>query len=281
MNSIFTYSDFREYIRAAVKEKRYKNPRYSYRCAASRIGIRSGTLTRILNGSRHVGPELLPKLIDYLGLKRREAEYFSLLIGFDSIKDENRRRQCYRDLLRMRSERNTLIPEENHQFFEQWYHVALFELMRIVKKGDDPARLSSLFIPPLSESKIRKAMEVLRRLGYIRQDSEKGTLTTEPFLTTGDTWESVAIHAFQVAVSELAAKALDTIPKEERDFSTLTMALSAEAFEKVREVVKRARAEIAVIERECSDPQRVYQINFQCFPLTFRPDGEQKGGRND
>ena len=281
MNSIFTYFDFREYIRDAVKSKRKKNPRYSFRCAANRIGIPSGTLTRILNGSRHVGSELLPKLIAYLGLKRREAEYFSLLVAFESIKDENRRRQCYRDLLKMRSERSAVVPEEKHQFFEKWYHSALFELMRIVKKGDDPARLSSLFIPPLSESKARKALEVLQRLGYIKQDPEKGTFSTEPFLTTGDTWESVAIHAFQVAVSDLAVQALDTIPKEERDFSTLTMALSPEAFEKVREVVKNARADIAAIERACSDPKRVYQINFQCFPLTKRPGGEKEEDRND
>ena len=56
------------------------------------------------------------------------------------------------------------------------------------------------------------------------------------------------------------------------------MALSPEAFDKVREVVKNARAEIAAIERECRDPQRVYQINFQCFPLTKRPGGKEEAG---
>lgn len=268
MNSIFIYSEYREYIKDAINEKRGKNPRYSYRCAAERIGTSSGTLSRIINGSRHLGTSLLPKMVLYLGLKRREAQYFTLLVNFELISDDSKKRQCYQDILRMRTERNILVPEDNHQFFEQWYYVALFELLRIVKDTSNPAAIGSMLMPPLSEAKTRKAIEVLKRIGYVRQESDDPNCTTEPFLTTGDSWESVAIHSFQVAMSNLAAKALDTVPKEDRDISTLTMALSKDAFKRIREVVKNARAEITAIERECSNPQRVYQINMQCFPLT-------------
>ncbi|MBN1759839.1 MAG: TIGR02147 family protein [Chitinispirillaceae bacterium] len=279
MDSIFTYSSYREYIRDAIEEKRRKNPRFSFRCAAGRIGTGSGTLSRILNNKRHLGASLLPRLISFLGLKRREAEYFSLLVNFELLADETKKRQCYRDILRMRTGRTTTIPEENHQFFEQWYHVALFELLRIVKSTSDSTALGSMLMPPISGPKARKAIEVLTRIGYIRQTEDESSCTTEPFLTTGDTWESVAIHSFQVAMSHLATKALDTVPKEERDFSTLTMALSNEAFRKVREVVKNARDEIAAIERECRNPERVFQINLQCFPLT--QDNPEKGTPHD
>ncbi|MBN1759215.1 MAG: TIGR02147 family protein [Chitinispirillaceae bacterium] len=279
MDSIFTYSSYREYIRDAIEEKRRKNTRYSFRSAANRIGTSSGTLSRILNGTRHLGPSLLPKMISFLGLKRREAEYFSLLVHFELLNDESKKRQCYRDILRMRTGCNTTVPEENHQFFEQWYHVALFELLRIVKDSSDTTALGSMLMPPITGPKARKAVELLKKIGYIRQEEDASACTTEPFLTTGDTWESVAIHSFQVTMSQLAAKALDTVPKEERDFSTLTMALSQEAFEKVRDVVKNARAEIAAIERESSDPERVYQINMQCFPLT--QDIAKKDERHD
>jgi uncharacterized protein (TIGR02147 family) len=276
MNSIFTYSSYREYIKDAIDEKRAKNPRYSYRCAAERIGTSSGTLSRILNGSRHLGASLLPKMVSYLGLKRREAEYFSLLVNFELLSDETKKRQCYHEILRMRTERSTMVPEENHQFFEQWYYVALFELLRIVRDSSDHATLGSMLMPPISGPKARKAIEVLKRIGYIRQEDGESSCTIEPFLTTGDTWESIAIHSFQVAMSQLAAKALDNVPKEERDFSTLTMALSKDAFEKVREVVKNARAEIAAIERECRNPERVFQINLQCFPLTRENRNEEE-----
>ncbi len=269
MESIFTYTDYRCYIKDAIEEKRKKNPQYSCRCAANRIGISSGSLVRILNGTRHAGSGLMCKLIAFLGLKKREAEYFTLIAGFESIKDENKRRACYQKILKIRAESNKSVPQENYRFFEQWYHVALYELLRTGAYAGDKAAFGALLIPQVSESKTRKALELLKRLGYVSESMEDGTArAAHPFLTTGDSWESAAIHAFQVAMSNLGVRALDALPKEERDFSTLTMALSKEAFGKVRDVVKKARMEISSIERDCTDPERVYQINFQCFPLS-------------
>ena len=278
MENIFTYSDYRRLIKDAIEGKRKKNPQYSYRCAASRMGMSSGSLARILNGTRHPGSGLMRKLTLYLGLKKREAEYFSLLAGFESIKDEGARRACYQKILKMRAERHKPIPHENYRFFEQWYNVALFELLRTGKYSADSAALGASLIPPVSESKTRKALDLLKRLGYIRQSADGTTSAAQPFLTTGDTWESVAIHAFQAAMSDLGSRALDALPKEERDFSTLTMALSKEAFDKVRDVVKKARLEISAIERDCAKPDRVYQINVQCFPLSIDKEKERRHG---
>jgi uncharacterized protein (TIGR02147 family) len=275
MKSIFTYSDYRGYIKDAIEEKRQKNPQYSFRCAANRMGVSSGSLARVLNGTRHAGSELMLKLIGYLGLKKREAEYFSLIVGFESIKDENKRRESYQKILKMRTARNKLIPQEQYRFFEKWYHVALFELLRTGTFSGDNAALGAMLIPPISESKTRKAIELLKQLGYIQESNDGVTQATHPFLTTGDAWESVAIHAFQLAMSNLGTQSLDRIPKEERDISTLTMALSKEAFDKVRDVVKKARMEISAIERNCTFPERVYQINMQCFPLSTKKTKER------
>ncbi len=285
MNSIYTYSDYRGYIKDAIEEKRKKNPRYSYRAAAKRIGISSGSLARILNGTRHAGCGLLRKLIVFLGLKKREAEYLSLIAGFESIKDENKRRACYREILKMRArraeraERSKPVPREHYRFFEQWYHVALFELLRTGKYTGDNAAFGAMLVPPVSESKTRKALDLLKRLGYVHQSGDGATRATQPFLTTGDSWESAAIHAFQAAMSNLGVRALDTMRKEERDYSTLTMTLSKDAFEKVRAIVKKARMEISAVERDCAAPDRVYQVNFQCFPLSI--DNERERHHDD
>ena len=273
MRRVYAYNDYRDFLRDVIEEKRKKNPNYSYRAIAAHLGISSGTLSRILNGTRHLGSRLLPKLITFAGLKKRETEYFTLLVRFESAKEPIRKQEFYERIGRMRMRHATVVPKENHQFFEQWYNVALFELLRIVKNPDDFTSISSLFIPPLSEPKIRKALTMLKKLGYVTFD-KKHEAHTEPFLTTGDTWESVAIHTFQKAMASIGMQALDAIPKEERDFSTLTMALSEESFKRIRDVVKKAREEISEIERSCKEPQQVYQINLQCFPLTRTPENK-------
>lgn len=268
MASIFLYSDYREYIKDVLEEKRKKNPAFSYRCAASRIGMSSGSFTRIINGTRRLGSHLLPKLVDFLKLKRREAEYFSLLVKFDTLTDDGERYNCFKEISKLRSECNSIIPEQGYKIFEEWYYIVLHELLRIIPDTRDYQKLGSLILPAISETKVRKAIQLLESCGYIKIDEQGRAKPGKTFLTTGDTWNGMAIHAFQAAMSEMAVKALNNTPKEERDFSTLTVPLSENAFEKVREVIRKARQEIAAIEKECESPDRVYQINFQCFPLS-------------
>ncbi|NLE02050.1 MAG: DUF4423 domain-containing protein, partial [Fibrobacter sp.] len=44
--------------------------------------------------------------------------------------------------------------------------------------------------------------------------------------------------------------------------------LSIDGFTKVTEVIREARRKIAEIEQLDTAPERVYQINFQVFPLS-------------
>lgn len=272
MTSIFTYTDYRHYIRDAIAEKQANNEHFSLRSAALHIGISSGSLTRVLNGTRHAGHSLCTKLVSFLGLRKREAAYFLLLVKFESVKDEYVRRSYYQEIMQLRSGRSTPVPKEQHRFFAQWYHVALFELLKIRKGPPDHERLGAMLSPPVSALRIRKACTLLEQLGYIRYNEDGSVVTTCPFLSTGDTWESAAIHDFQVSMSALAAKALDTVPKLQRDFSTMTVALDAESVEKIRAIIKNARTEIAAVEEQCLYPDRVYHSNFQCFPLTIPPN---------
>lgn len=268
MASIFLYSNYREYIKDVMDEKRQKNPAFSYRCAAARIGMSSGSFTRIINGTRHLGSHLLPKIIDFLKLKRREAQYFTLLVKFDTLSDDGERYNCFKEINKLRSECNSIIPQQGYKIFEEWYYIVLHELLRIVPDTDDYQKIGSLILPSISEARVRKAVALLESCGYIKKDELGCIRPGKSFLTTGDTWNGISIHAFQAAMSDMGLKALNNIPKEQRDFSTLTVPLSENAFEKVREVIRNARREIAAIEKECKAPDKVYQINFQCFPLT-------------
>lgn len=274
MKSIFTYTDYRICIKDAITSKQSVNPLFSLRSAALHMGISSGSLTRILNSSRNAGPALCTKFITFLGLRKREAEYFKLLVKFESLKEVHQRRACYQQILHLRAERRTPVPQEHHRFFTQWFHIALFELLKIHPEPPDYEKLGALLRPQVSAARIRKASVLLEKLGYIQFASDGTVITLQPFLSTGDTWQSTAIHDFQVTMAELGAKALNTIPKPERDFSTLTVALCGDAVEKIRAIIKEARTEISSVEEKCTSPDRVYQINFQCFPLSTHSKNE-------
>jgi len=87
-------------------------------------------------------------------------------------------------------------------------------------------------------------------------------------MTTGETWQGVAIHGFQKTAARMAMNALDSFQKPERDFSTLTISLSPGSFTAARDILKKARHEILALDEKETDPRSVYQLNLQLFPLS-------------
>lgn len=66
-----------------------------------------------------------------------------------------------------------------------------------------------------------------------------------------------------------AKNAIDSIPREKRDISTLTLALDSSQIERIKAVLAEARNSIvkqvgAMPSKECD---AVYQLNIQLFPV--------------
>ncbi|MBD3420100.1 MAG: TIGR02147 family protein [Chitinivibrionales bacterium] len=275
MSRIFAYMDYRAFLRDELERKRRRNGSFSIRAAAARMGIGSGTLSRILSGSRNIGPSLLPAITAYLGLKARESRYFRLLVTFSRTSQPGKKRRYYEQILEMRAAFRETIPPEHYRIFEHWPCLALHQLLRIVDNCSDPARLGAMLQPSVSAAKMRTAVALLLNNKLIRANDRGGYTPTEKSLTTGETWRGAAIHGFQRTTAAMAGKALDAFPKDQRDFSTLTVALSRERFEAAREIIRCARREILALDEKESNPERVYQLNFQLYPLSRPPEGER------
>lgn len=145
--------------------------------------------------------------------------------------------------------------------------MALYELVKIVPDISDPAELGAMLEPAVSASKVQCALDVLLNAGFI-QKTDKGFTAAGSFLSTGDRWESAAIESFQKSMANLGAEALARFPKDKRDISTLSVSLSEENFREVTKIIREAREKIREIENNEVSPEKVYQINFQVFPLS-------------
>ena len=266
--SIYAYTDYREFLKYELSRKRGRNTSFSIRAAAARMNIGSGTINRILSGSRNIGPALLPAVITLLGLKSREAEYFSLLVRFGRTSHPGKKRHLYEQILRLREESRSVIPQQKYDLFEQWECLALHQLFRIVSDCSDPVKLGAMLAPKVSASRVRKALGLLERNGMIRGNDRGGYSPVETSMTTGETWQGVAIHGFQKTAARMGMNALDDFQKAERDFSTLTVSLSPGTFTTARDILCKARQEILALDEKETDPRRVYQMNFQLFPLS-------------
>ncbi len=268
MASIYTYVDYRQYLRDQLAARRQRNPDYSLRAAAAQIGINSGQLTRILDGQRNLTTSALPRFLAWLKLRPKESAYFGLLVEFNQSRQGKRQRECYERLMQLRAERKATVPESGHAFYREWYLTVLRELVGLGACSGDGGGAGRLVTPAITESQARKGLEQLRRLGFVSLAGDGRWQVRDAQVSTGDTWSGAAIHGFQLDLIRLAGEAIDRFPKAERDFSTVTACLSADGLLRARDVLKRARQEILSIEEQDSGRDRVYQVNMQVFPVS-------------
>ncbi len=82
-----------------------------------------------------------------------------------------------------------------------------------------------------------------------------------------------SINAFQRDTIEIARTSVDRYDRDERSISTLTLSVSGDMYKKIEKKLSHFRRDL--LEMVKNDPQkieRVYQLNFQLFPLTKKPD---------
>jgi uncharacterized protein (TIGR02147 family) len=73
-----------------------------------------------------------------------------------------------------------------------------------------------------------------------------------------------------------ASDALDTIPREEREISSLTLCIGQEVMLDLKERIREFRRELLQLAELSGDPERVVQINFQLFPLSEKKPQEKE-----
>jgi uncharacterized protein (TIGR02147 family) len=117
---------------------------------------------------------------------------------------------------------------------------------------------------------VRKTLAALEKMGLAVKDENGFYCQRDSLLTTGDETASVYLAHFQMHTMDLAKQALQAMAPEERDISVVACALSAGGFRRVKETIQACRKQILNIAREDRDLERVYQCNFQFFPVSIK-----------
>jgi uncharacterized protein (TIGR02147 family) len=65
----------------------------------------------------------------------------------------------------------------------------------------------------------------------------------------------------------IARESMDRFPSEIRDISSVTMSISDECFALIKKEVQQMRKRVLELVKIDTNPNNVYQLNFQFFPL--------------
>jgi len=242
---------------------------------AEKAEVDPGTISRILQGTRNMSRKLTRKISEALEMKKRETRYFELLVQFNQSKSEVQQKEHLEKLLNLKKVNPALISRLQYDLFENWYNLAICELINVIPFHGDYNELARSLDPPIRPRQAEKVVQLLLKLNLIKKDRRGRYTVTDKLISTGETWHSVAIHNLQRSTIDLARDALDRLPKTERDFSSVTLSLSKDSFQKAQEKLREFRASLMEIARNDNDVEGVYQFNFQAFPLSRNARGDR------
>jgi uncharacterized protein (TIGR02147 family) len=281
MPDIFQHLNYREFLRDWMAGRKAEGKPFSYRYLAQKTGLKSPAFfTYVLQGKRNLSPHLALKFAEAMKLSKKETAFFELLVCFNQAKSLEERKHHFDKIAGHRQTGAHVISSDKYAYYEKWYHSAIREWISIHPYRGDAQTLAKILTPSVSPEEVRRSVELLERLGFVKRRTDGLYERAEATLTTGDQWKSLAIHQFQAQCLELAKSALEKFPKEERDISTMTFSCSQSTFETIVEKIGRLRQEIAALAEQDDKPETIFQTNFQIFPLT-RKKSPEGGNRTE
>ena len=273
MPDIFTYIDYRQFLKDTIEEHRKGNTNFSLRYISQKAGIKSmGFLSMVLNGKRNISERLIIELAHIFKLNKKERHYFRSLVHFNQAQTHSEKTHFYQEIISLQKGPVRTVRQDQYEFYDKWYYSAVRELVAIYKITDDYNYLARLLKPQIKPNEAKSALEVLIRLGLIKKTKSGIYKRVDAVITSGSVIRPFAIQNFQRAAIDLAKSAYDRFPREERELSTVTMSIDNDSYEIVKKKLAKLRSEIMELARSVKDPQRVYQLNFQLFPTSKKKE---------
>ncbi|MBD3320941.1 MAG: TIGR02147 family protein [Chitinivibrionales bacterium] len=268
MDSIFTYLEYRDFLKAHYEYMKKNHACFSYRYIAGKVGVDASYYVKVLQKQMHISDKSTTRFVQFLKLKKREEEYFKTLVKFNKAKQHDQIKFYFEKLISLRNPVAHKLDADKYEFFNKWYYIAVRELLNVIPFKGNYKELAARLVPPISRREAEKAVALLEKLGMVRKNEDGVYELTQQFITTGDAWRPIAIRNFQKAIMQLGTEALERVSREDRDISTVTISTSKSTFETIKERLSDMRKEIMELAKNDVQVDDVYQVTIQVFPLS-------------
>ncbi len=239
-----------ELIKTELLRRKRDNKSYSLRAFADFLGVSPGRLSEILSGKRPVGRKMKSRIMERLGV----SEVSSLL----EAKPQN---LTFAD----RSDYH-FVSDDAFAVLADWYHFAILSLADTHDFKPDAKWIAKrLNISPLEAA---EALSRLQKVGAIQRSGGKFSKTNKNIRTHSDL-ESQALRISHRQSIEQAILALNEVPLELRDITSITMAIDLKKIPIAKKIIKEFRHKMADV-MEVGTQSEVYNLNIQLVPVSTR-----------
>jgi uncharacterized protein (TIGR02147 family) len=275
--NILDYFDYREYLSDVFTGLKKQRRGFSYRSFSRELGISSHNfLPRIIKRERNLSDEFIPLLCAYLKHSPRESRYFKTLVAFNNEKKPPLKEKFLKQLLSLRVvHEEHKIEDKRLHFFSKWYYPVIRELVSICDfKGNYPL-LARHCIPRISAAQAKGAVAYLIDNGFIRKTDDGRYQVVNHLIATEPEVNSAIIPKYHKITIQQCADAVDTVQKENRNFSSSTLLVSFDLYQEIKKEIFHFRKKLLGMAKECHNPEMVCFTGFQLLPRSeiIKADG--------
>lgn len=231
-----------------------RNPGFSMRAYAKKIGIPQSAVSEIVGKRRKVTAKMATKILR--GLDFAPAQISEVVSKFDSeIEVPQNKSSCFRPL-----------DMDSFRLISEWYHFAILSLTETKSFKSNTGWMARRL--GISESLVQSAVERLIRLEMLRVDAK-----TKKLIPTGVQYQfdpGIATPALKKACREnleLSNSALDWTNYDQRDFTAITFCFDPKKMVEAKRMIKSFRRKFCTL-MESGTKTEVYKLCLQLFPLT-------------
>ncbi len=268
MNSIFEYTNYRIFLKEYYESRKAESG-YTYREFANATGMNSTSwLLHLIKGTKNLTSDTAVRIAKAIKLNKSETAYFEMMVPFTQASTSDLKDHYYQKMLGLKRTLNIVkITEEQYEYYTRWYHPVIRSLVCKMDFGENFEKLGACLLPTISASEAKQSVKLLEKLGMITRGKSGRHSLKATVISTGDEINSLNVVNYHKQVSRLGENIHERAPKETRDISALTLGIGEAEFHIIKTRIQEFRKEIMDLANASVSADRIYQFNFQFFPV--------------
>ncbi|HCM41631.1 MAG: hypothetical protein A2070_00925 [Bdellovibrionales bacterium GWC1_52_8] len=261
------YRDYRAFLKDELERRIASNPKYSLRAFSRDIRVSPQILSNVLNGKRGISIEVAAEIADRLGLTPDESSRFIDLVLYVHAKNAAAKKIIEFKIEEKAAAQSpySTLDVEAFKAISDWYHNAILELVETKGFKNDPRWIAARLGISIHET--QQAVQRLKQLELLEEDEKRGLKKTEINLTASYGVPSSAIRKFSRQVLQKAIESLDEQTLDERDITTMTMAIDPDRLQDAAKMISQFRRKLTDF-LEQGNRTEVYTFVPALFRLT-------------
>lgn len=278
-----SFSDHCAYLRAMIAYLKRTQKQFSYRYFSRIAGYASPNFLKLVaEGQRQLSLDSIQRFADALGLDERERDQFEALVRLGQATNDAERNRFYGKLRRTADASPPALRLERAQYevYSLWYAIPVRDLIAEPDFREDPDWIARRVHPRIKAGEAQRALALLEQTGLVARDAMGRLVRGQAKIATAPKVRSLAVRNYHRAMLAHAAQALDGLPLESRDITSLTVAMSRGQYEAVCARVAAFREELLDFIEDApqasppdpNDPvpieREIFALGFQIVPVT-------------